>query len=451
MKVTYSFNIFIIKQALLVALTIVGFITNSWGQPPVSEITKLQEYYQQRANRFLVKDAIIHEYYKIHEKGISMYASPEDKKADKPEFHLAWDELERFKDLIEYTDRNLQFALYQRKGTRPFNIQENTTIEILKRNHYLEKAAEGKKKLPLSGIRIAIDPGHIAGDMDLAKAEGRFIEMNYKGNTYKLKEGDLTLSTAMVLKDSLEKQGAKVFISRDQPNQGANGKPYEVWKKTDLTEKLKDMGLSSHKIQQTLLKSPEYRIYREYFLQDDLELRAAEINYFKPHLTIVIHYNADDKNFGWKQPSKRNFGMVFVPGAFLKYEMRTPRDRYDFIRVLVSEQVKESSKLSAHVMQAFENKLQVPAVSKQEEPAYLQKLAIRLDKGVYARNLRLCRLLNTPICYGEPLFQDNELELKALNGNNLKEGKISSRVVQVANAYYEGIMKYLSDSKILTE
>jgi hypothetical protein len=67
---------------------------------------------------------------------------------------------------------------------------------------------------------------------------------------------------------------------------------------------------------------------------------------------------------------------------------------------------------------------------------------MKVKEGIYARNLRLCRLLNTPVCYGEPLLQDNCFELVALSQHNEKTKTISPRVIEVANAYFQGIMKY---------
>lgn len=410
------------------------------GQAPTAPDTdRLVKQYRYRAKKFLVKDYHLNGYFYIGAKGIYMFASPKHKAQRRPEFFLAWQELDYFKDLLEYGDRQYQFEIYKKKGTKPFTLPQINTIQILKNNHQIQPVSKNK---PLSGIRIAIDPGHIAGDIKMAKAEGRFIDMTLNKQRIQLKEGDLTLSTAMVLRDSLIKQGADVFISRNKGNHGANDKSYQNWKQTDLKHKLKAKGLNLKQLNYMLRRTPDSKIYRDYFLHDDLEKRAEKINYYKPHLTVILHYNADDKNYGWKKPSQRNFGMVFVPGSFLKYELRGARDRFDFIRTLISEQVKESAILSKLIMSEFEQQLKVPSVKVEEEPNYLKKLAIRLDDGVYARNLRLCRLLNTPICYGEPLLQDNEKELLALKDNDLSKGKITNRVVEVANSYYVGIMKY---------
>lgn len=404
---------------------------------------KLAQYYKRRANKYLVKSPHLHEYFSIDESGITMYPTPLHRKQNKAEFYVSWDELSVLKDVFEFSDRSYQYQVYCTKGVRPFNPDTRMSINILKGMTSIPPTSVMK---PLSGIRVAIDPGHIAADMKMAKIEGRFVDMKLKDGTHiQLREGDLTLTTAYILKDSLEKYGAEVYMTRQGlKNAGASKESYHSWKKNNLQSKLHGKKLTKKQMLHVLYHSPESRIYRQYYLQDDLEIRADSINYFKPDVTVVLHYNADELNHGWKKPSQRNFSMAFVPGSFMSKELKTKRDRYDFLRILVSDYTKDSYYLSKFIMKEFEETLHVPAVGPHNEPKYLKSVAMSLGNGIYARNLRLCRLLNSPICYGEPLLQDNINELKALNNNDFKTKKISPRVIEVANSYFKGILNYVS-------
>ncbi|MEN7547209.1 N-acetylmuramoyl-L-alanine amidase [Rapidithrix thailandica] len=405
----------------------------------------LANHYSEKAKKYLVKDSQVHNFFRIDQRGVAMFASFRDKQLNKPEFFLAWSELEDFKKLIKYADRSYQFELYRAKGTSPFDQSMLMTINILEQNHYFVPVS---RDLPLSGLRIAIDPGHIAGDLDVAKEEGRFVNMKGPGGKeYSFFEGELNLATAFVLRDSLEKMGAEVMMTRHKGNYSALGISFDHWKETKLPEAMKKAGVANSQLKNQLKNTSASMLYRMYFLRADLDARADKINYFKPHFTVVIHYNADEKNVGWKKPSKRNFSMVFVPGAYMKHELKTSLDRFDFIRILLSDHIQESVNLSEKVMGEFKTYLKVPPVSTSEEPSYLKVTSLRINEGVYARNLRLCRLLNTPICYAEPLLQDNEHELKALDKNNLQKGQIAPRVVQVANSYYRGIMRYVAERR----
>ncbi len=408
---------------------------------------QLAYYYKRRAEKYLVKSPHLYEYFTINQKGITIYASALHHKKGVAEFFLPWSELSTLKDVFEFTDRSFQYNVYANKGVKPFSDDLIQTIRILKLNHNFIPSSVMK---PLSGIRVAIDPGHIATDMKMAKIEGRFIDMTLEsGEKINLREGDLTLTTAYVLKDSLEKYGAEVFLTRTSiGNKGASNVSYQSWKSKHLPNKLREhRKLTKKQLLHILYHSPESKIYRDYYLQDDLEVRANKINYFKPDVTVVLHYNADELNVGWKKPSQRNFSMVFVPGSFMRKELSTKRDRYDFLRILISDNTKDSYFLSKFIMQQFVDYLKVPAVNNTNEPRYLKNVAMPLGNGIYARNLRLCRLLNSPMCYGEPLLQDNINELKALNDNDLKSGKISERVIEVANSYFYGILEYVNYQK----
>ena len=67
---------------------------------------------------------------------------------------------------------------------------------------------------PLSGLKIALDPGHLGGSW--AKMEERWFQV---GNSKPVQEGDLTLQVARLLARRLREHGAKVSSVRnsDEP------------------------------------------------------------------------------------------------------------------------------------------------------------------------------------------------------------------------------------------
>lgn len=424
-------------------LLIVGVFGSSFvfGQ----NVDSLINYYQQKADKYLIKHNEVRNYFRIDWVGVHTYSSAYTKSLDQPEFSVHWKDLENFKDLIKYADRNYQIEVYKNKGEKRFGPQLLQVVQILKQNHPKIPVVQNK---PMAGIKIAIDPGHIAGDWKTAVAESRFVELyGIEKEAVRFFEGELTLSTAFVLRDSLERLGAEVMLTREKPNFSALDMSYEEWKQTELLDTLIRKGYALERAESIIkYTSPTY-IYRKYFLDSDLDARADKINYFKPNFTIVIHFNADADSENFSKPSKRNYSMVFVPGSYLAGETRTEVERFDFLRTLLTDHLQESTKLSEYVMDAFEEELKVPAVRNYQAPAYLTNLSMKVQSGVYARNLRLNRLLNTPVCYGESLLQDNILEAKALKLNDLQNGIIAPRVVEVANAYLSGIKKYVEKLK----
>ncbi len=407
--------------------------------------TYLMSHYNNIAAKYLIKDKQVWNYVTINQNGVFIYSSPEQKKYAEPEFSLPWEELQHFKDLIKYADRQFQFYTYTHKGNRAFDENTLQAIEILKQNHQFYPVSINK---PLSGYRIAIDPGHVANTYQMAQIEQRFISVGGEGNKlYQFYEAELNLSTALVLKDSLEKKGAEVFLTKDSKIPHCVHKSFDRWYKEDFRKELKSKGMSVQEAETLIRKMPKSVVFAKYYSRKDLDARADKINYFKPDLTIVIHYNADSEKKHSNVSTQNNYCLSFVPGAYLKDEMNTQLDRFDFLRVLLTEHLSESTKLSGEIIDEFEDKLGIPSLDSDSSPFYIKNFSLKVEKGIYARNLRLCRLLNSPIFYGEPLLQDNVQELEYLHKNDLSKGKICQRVVTVANAYLKGVIRYINLKK----
>src|SRR5438046_7578458 len=70
--------------------------------------------------------------------------------------------------------------------------------------------SHAKADKPLSGLRIALDPGHLGGKW--ARMEERWFQV---GNTQPVQEGDLILKVERLLSPRLRELGAKVLFVRD--------------------------------------------------------------------------------------------------------------------------------------------------------------------------------------------------------------------------------------------
>lgn len=403
------------------------------------KLDSLVRHYRNKTENYLIKTKYLHSLYAIDSNGIKIYPTSYHKKKDRPEFSLTWEEVEVFEKLIKYAERDFAYDIFTNKRNDPLSPMVNSIVKILEENH--SQPLPNRPDKPFTGLRIAIDPGHTAGNFQTAKIEQRYTKIFYENKWYEFAEGILTLATANILKDSLIKYGAEVFVTRTKPNTNVNGQTYQQWLKHRLPQILRNQGLNEMQIQKKIKTTPA-EFFFEYYSNEDLDNRATKINAFKPHFTVVIHYNVDGNNKGWQSHTEKNYSMTFVPGAYMQGELNSPRDRYDFVRTLITNHFEESVILSGHIQEAFEKQLKVPAVTEEDNPYYIKNSCLKVKEGIYARNLRLCRLLNTPVCYGEPLLQDNCFELVALGQHNEKTGTISPRVIEVANAYFQGIIKY---------
>lgn len=73
------------------------------------------------------------------------------------------------------------------------------------------RAARGDSALPLSGLHLALDPGHIGGEW--AEVEGRHFQLNV--DDLPVREGELVLEVARLVKAALVELGAEVSLLRE--------------------------------------------------------------------------------------------------------------------------------------------------------------------------------------------------------------------------------------------
>lgn len=299
----------------------------------------------------------------------------------------------------------------------------------------VKQAIESKKSLV--GMRIAIDPGHFGGPF--CHVEERYIDIPPslgRESSSQFDEGTLSYLTASYLKVLLEKEGAIVFLTRSGIGEGGLPLSFFDW----LKENPK-------------FWSPDATLRKlfKYYNQADLHARAEKINAFEPDLSIVIHFNSHhgkDQNSSNSSVTPSNFNMVFLPGAFMSAELVDRENRYEFMRLLVSDDLRKSLRLCQTILSKFTENLCVPVVAAADGARYLDNACLKIEEGIYARNLALTRLIHGPVCYGETLIQNNIDECVNLSRSDFVISGVtcSSRIKQVAEAYFEGIKDYIKSS-----
>jgi N-acetylmuramoyl-L-alanine amidase len=406
-----------------------------------------KEKYEQKIKLLLDKEDALQSFYAVDEQGISIFANAEDNLSNKPEMRLSWSEVPQFKALMREAPAQEALRIMIEKKTEPF---KPAIIAAYVKPSITGITPEPLK--PLKGLRVALDPGHMAGDMSMARIEKKFLDMK-PDSTGKLNEqvqimeGMLTLQTALLLKSRLEAAGAEVMLTRSKPGESAFGKTFDEWIKTDMKRSLDSLdkaGKLTPSEKQTQLKGTKRDVFRKIFFELELQKRAEKINAFKPDLTVIIHYNVDESNTDWKQPSEVNYNMAFVAGSFMKGELSTPLARLEFLRLIVTDDIESSVKFSSIAAQQFEEQLQVRLAGPNDAKYLTQACMSTSAKGVYARNLTLTRLVHGTLVYGETLCQDNIKECIALQRKDgMWDGITTSmRVKQVADTYYNAIKLY---------
>lgn len=405
----------------------------------------------------LFTDPAMTEHYLWQGDTLMIFADLEDRKSGTPEFVLYPDELFRWQTYLSRLPIDSLVTLYSEKGQR-HTLAFGAPIDR-------EDPPASDPAAPLAGWRIAIDPGHMAGEQTFAKeVEGKYMSMPDTAATYHQEiaffESELTLATALILKDSLERLGATVFLTRNQLGKASHGLSFSEWKQVAFTDSL-DRAVKAGKMSYSKAiwwknQASDAAIFKSYFNRSDLHHRIKAIRGFEPDITLIIHYNVDSPN--WEQrlengdflPGLRNYSMAFVSGSFLPGEVSRVEDRVMLLRLLISDDYARSVALSRSFIEASHAYTGVPPVESDSELSYLKRYSRYTGApGVFARNLTLTRNLSGAICYGESLCQDARWEAFRLNQRDMvvRDLSVSSRVAEVAQAYLEGVKEYVTEQE----
>ncbi|MDF2578290.1 MAG: hypothetical protein K0S74_1774 [Chlamydiales bacterium] len=332
-----------------------------------------------------------------------------------------------------------KFYLYASQVDKEANIPEYSLF--LNSDPTKGTASSLSSLKSLKGIKIAIDAGHFGGKY--ARLEDRYIDITIPQDdqgaiTCQFQEGDLTLATSKLLQSHLEELGATVACTRNQYGKGAISISFKEW--------LQEYVQKNH-LGQFCGPLDLGKLFLTQYNRQDLAKRVELINEFQPDITIIIHYNFHPlvpTIWGSDALTIPNYNMTFTPGSFLYGELDSIEQRYHFLRLLLTDDLESSSNLSHHIANALEEQLGVPLVDDKIDLSYLKNSCIKIDRGVYARNLFLTRQIVGPLCYVEALCQNNKGECLKLEQKDVSvEGQeMPHRVEQVAKACLIGIENY---------
>lgn len=404
--------------------------------------------YETRLHTYLTFKGSLSPFIKITETDARVYKSNQDKLNDNPEFIIAYDEIKTFEQLVKNAPNDSIEAILKRKGKTKWSKKTKSEIQILYENEDRD-ASENK---PLSGKRILIDPGHIAGNFEMSVIEQKYLRFvkdsvpNLPVDSIHISEGILTFATAQILKKQLEEQGALVWLTRDD-NKTSFGITYQEWlstRKQIVLDSLLECGAMEKTKYNKLKKEDEKTFFWSFFRDHELANRVKVINKNKPDLTIIIHYNVDEKNTDWVRPTEKNFCMAFVPGGMNTDALKGINGKANVLRLLLTDDFPLSEKISDLTVKEFSKQLG-NQVAKKTDADYLKDNCISSSKqGVFCRNLALCRLVKSPLVYGECLYQDNKNEYLELSKADKTYYGINTntRVKVVSDAYFNAIMQF---------
>ena len=357
-----------------------------------------------------------------------------------------------FKSMI-----SLDYLEYQQ--TLSTENTSNDSSDLMNRLKSIAAQAQSGNALPLQGLKILIDPGHMGGE-DWDHDTGKYVEVNGR----KVSEGDLTLWTSLLTAQKLEKLGATVLLTRDK--QGAvsteNPKTFDAtpfinqyfynsmddWMAPYLTKSI-DQVRSTIKNASEVQKAYSSIQRMQFFITGaDLEARSKMIDEFNPDITLDIHFDAS------KNDELQNTAQsleAFVPGGFRITETGSRKVKALALKhALEVRRWNQSVELADTVTQSMSTALQIP---RHKTPEAFT--AIRVRDGVYARNLYIARrALSGLVIYLECLHYDHVSEHKNLSildqtGNYRNTAfRYPNRLNTISNSIEDGLVQYFQNLKI---
>src|SRR5437867_7052465 len=259
-------------------------------------------------------------------------------------------------DLIETNEKTAR-VLMNRETQKFFTLRfaENDAHKPVPRLWRPAKSLPlAKPERPLSGLRIALDPGHLGGKW--AKMEERWFQV---GNSAPVQEGDLTLRVARLLAPRLRELGARVFFIRN------SDEPVTVKRPEDFQELARKIliknGVPQPRIdvldpndpekEETIRWQSEILFYR----YSEIRRRAALVNFkLHPDLVLCLHFNAE----GWGDPNNptltdTNHLHLLVNGSYLEEELEFDDECFEMIRRLLSRAYDEELPLAYTIASAM--------------------------------------------------------------------------------------------------
>lgn len=304
------------------------------------------------------------------------------------------------------------------------------------------REAGRESALPLSGLHLALDPGHIGGEW--AELEGRDFKIN--PDDLPVREGDLVLEVARRVEAELVAMGAEVSLLR-QGNKPVNPRPPEAYlsraaQSVDMPEDLSWSSLLDYGL------ALRHAMIRMAVISGELIERARVVNEeIQPDALISLHINAapwpqgDDGEIQYELVDS-NHSHVLIFGCLSDAELSQPRQREQTSLKLTNGSAGIERILGQALGLSIGRSTALPPSS------YSGRNAVRLDgctPYLWARNLLLLRYVACPTVLLEPYIANSRpayprLQEALRNRRADRPLPDDDILLEYANAVVEGLL-----------
>ena len=334
------------------------------------------------------------------------------------------------------TDSHQPDAFYRLNFSQHFN--DSSPDRSWKSVHDLPPTSPNK---PLADLKIAIDPGHIGGEF--AKIEQRWFKI---GDNKPVMEGELTLTTARLIKRQLIALGAKAYLTRGK-NIPVNPHRPEYYREL-ATAKARSLG----KTDEATIKRYQEKFF---YLTGEIRARSRRVNLaFQPDLVLCLHYNAES----WADPSNptlttKNHYHVLVHGALTSGELAHDDERFEMLTKILQHNHEAEKGLGISIAKSLGKATGLPAYNYKAN----SKRAKKVDgaDGLWARNLLANRIYQCPVIFPEPFVMNNQEVHDRVQLGNYKGTKkvngVERKSIQreYADAVVEGVKQYYLNNRVI--
>lgn len=302
--------------------------------------------------------------------------------------------------------------------------------------HFAKSAADRR---PLTGLHIALDPGHIGGRW--ARMEERWFKI---GDAPPVEEGDMTLRVARLLAPRLESLGAKVSFVRAKADPVTPDRPPDFEKiarqwllRTGVVDPGENFdGPTDPEKKQTIRWQRNLLFYRS----SEIHHRASLVNdHLRPDLVLCLHFDAEP----WGDPKhpklvESNHLHLLVNGSYLPAELELDDERFEMLQKLLSQSFPEELDLAETIAGTMAKATGLPPYHYESENV----TPLGTSGYVYARNLLATRLYQCPTVYLEPYVMNSRevfarLRAGEYEGRREVAGKKRSNIYQ---EYVDGVL-----------
>jgi N-acetylmuramoyl-L-alanine amidase len=337
-----------------------------------------------------------------------------------------------WRDFIEISEESARIKIGSTPAEEFFLLDFATLEKSSQISRHWRTTAElppSPPEKPLTGLKIAIDPGHIGGEW--AKIEERWFVV---GAGTPVSEGEMTLKVANLLKPKLEALGATVSLVRE--------------KLKPITAKRPDSFLSLAKDSGDTADSPaalQRLAERLFYRTAEIHARADLVNQsIKPDLVLCLHFNAE----AWGDPNQptlidRTHLHLILNGAYTDEEVMLEDHRFALLQKILRRTHEEEVLVGSTVAKIFSEMSGLPPYTYPINSTNVRE--IEGQPYLWARNLLANRLYDCPVVFMEPYVMNSTIDharIQAGDYEGLREiaGKLQPSIFQeYATALAQGL------------